>query len=865
MSLKPVVEASDSSARRHLRAKLGTPDEDSYRKLLTAIAEEKHTAVSNNVRRLGWWDRFVRWVSPSVDNDSLAAHAGELDPVFRDRPLTLTAAIWHRAKWAVKSLYSYLVRVIMQLIQGRAGFTMSIHWEHVAVYAVRFLQWNFAKLKMLFMWLYAKMSRQAYSSYLWVIAQRNLPTRGTTMCYVPSVAESSVTRFWSPLFEELIKSSAWYVGVPRPSALLGLAEFIFRKDRTIYSVAPLTLHILIEPLSFFNRLCLHVAWNNLMVVGVKRNKYVHQTSIGPVTGASCKGYVFPYDEIKPLLEIDERIMPGLEYADRQPYLKVVDTNGETIPIDKVFAEFNDDPRDQLFLNGITFQFCQPTIQADCAANVVASLRNRLFQPRPRTVDNSEFVIVENYLLNLLPTCKSVISAEEWMHKYPGARKKILLNEIKSYLSSSEELPEIRTRPFLKKELNATNVEMGLYKAPRSIIGPAREITKAIQGPPVATIQRAVEERWDGTFRTYDVCGGLPIALYILTGRSNMTPMDHFSAWVMSLRDSAIYDFIAVAVCGDDSWMCVRSKGVDVFIESDASKWDANFMHEFISMENRLFASCLGYYEGENHSIYSDILGSYSDVKEFLAQRIKSEAFKFNITRKSEGLEIYGLAPPMRKSGSPETLIGNSIANAGVSLRVGYLVYSDLKILNAEEIKSSVITARIKQDVVARWSSFGFTVDANVWWDASMTSFCSCLLYPVGSALYAIPKVGRFLSRHPFSVDDFLTVQQFKAAVNQFKHLLNVPFIGDLLAAELRLLTEVGEDNSKLDKYSNTAGSQIVVPPPDESSWAWFQSYYGIEPQERGMLVAELDKVDCLPYVVSSASVRSIIKQDMEWY
>jgi len=172
------------------------------------------------------------------------------------------------------------------------------------------------------------------------------------------------------------------------------------------------------------------------------------------------------------------------------------------------------------------------------------------------------------------------------------------------------------------------------------------------------------------------------------------------------------DFIASAVCGDDSITVIKHKGVTYFIENDFSRYDTTIGLEAIDFE-------LSFYDKLN---YFD-----EDAKFVLKQQRMTKGY----TR----VGVYYSFPGERKSGDPNTSTGNSMITGVTTMTA---IRSCIDYLPDEE----EFCFRLKEQFLR----FGFNAKPKISQDISQVEFCSKLFWPTEDGIILGPKPGRCLPK-----------------------------------------------------------------------------------------------------------------------
>lgn len=168
----------------------------------------------------------------------------------------------------------------------------------------------------------------------------------------------------------------------------------------------------------------------------------------------------------------------------------------------------------------------------------------------------------------------------------------------------------------------------------------------------------------------------------------------------------------------------------------------------------------------------------------------------------------------------------------------------------------VITTSVMEETTfhERMLELGFEssfVEARSSWDVE---FCQTVPYPCGGHTVWGPKIGRVLSRLPFSLKGN-KLDPVGIALGMQTSCHHIPFLSDYLNHILRLspeTTPIKYDHHIASEYEHDS---------DESTWAFVQHRYGLTPQDLQDFNAIMSEVDSLGSMTRWEWLEALIKTD----
>jgi len=449
-----------------------------------------------------------------------------------------------------------------------------------------------------------------------------------------------------------------------------------------------------------------------------------------------------------------------------------------------------DDKPQLYPIGISFSNCIPTVPYGSLINEYFAVSNRAIMKCPGTsADRWEGVVVlaEEALLPFTPVDPNFY---EWNDTFPpGKRRKQLLafEHVREF--GLKEKDFIR-KSFVKREATVRISDEPEEYDPRLIQG-ASDNYNVVLGPFMHKVSKQLASLWNVDSPTVYTSG--------------LTSED-LGKWREQFGDHL----------------------TGVIIEIDQSRFDAHQGKESFDLEMLLHKSC------------------------GIDQHIEAKA-ALNSQKKTLGYTSKGIkyaVPYTRKSGDPNTSVGNSFIN-GVMTRycietafqtMGLIDEVKMLILGDDNLSVSTIPLNhyqqdeLRELLVLGFRELGFTAKVKIHTEWCQAEFCSSLFWPVKDGYVLGPKIFRRLPKLGFSINKLSQRQVkglFDGAAREMAHL---PVLGLVVEKNLSFMTRIisGKLPYSYQYKSLCIDKHVRTADTDE----FFRERYGLTADEADAQVAE---------------------------
>lgn len=348
----------------------------------------------------------------------------------------------------------------------------------------------------------------------------------------------------------------------------------------------------------------------------------------------------------------------------------------------------------------------------CIHNEVISLSGRVGKKLPAHSDPEttlaiyrRWVDMTGWFLDILrelrvPFAFKPVPYEQWCASFEPARRDMLLQIARD----GHDMPQLRAKSFIKKEIAVKVTEDPTFKDPRWIQGCPPELS-ARTGPYLRRWVKRLKAAW------------LPIA-----DGSTFTKGRQI-VYTCGMNASAIGQHFADAIEVIESSMDMDDQLV--FIEDDQSRFDLHLLRGPFHLLDKVYAQHMP-----------------KTVRKYLRR---------GVSRGTSNLGTKYSVPYTMQSGWPDTATGDSIINAAMKMRLHVWKRLWIAIICGDD--SVVITTRKELErmggisgIQAFYASLGMEIEAAVRYHPLDVEFCSGRFYPANGTYVLMPKTGRILSK-----------------------------------------------------------------------------------------------------------------------
>lgn len=428
------------------------------------------------------------------------------------------------------------------------------------------------------------------------------------------------------------------------------------------------------------------------------------------------------------------------------------------------------------LSGVGFPYCRPVVTAKTVKNEKLALQNRALadtvQPCvPRLRQFKRWVIKHKYVLFPGIKYQKPKSFIEWSNHFPLAKRNLLHRGRASLKQLGLRKKNFTRKTFIKRELL---LKAGLFGpvdyAPRVIQAVSPEANCAL-GPCISSYQEYLKTVWNTDFPILFGCG---------------LNSEQLGQWMSKLQTEG-----------------------KVMLEDDFTLYDSTISTHLLDVERTVYN-------------WMGMRRHYNAVKTMDAQ-FQTKGY----TAMGLKYEVEGT----RKSGDPNTTLGNSIINALSHLfvlhqaRGGRLteLMLECKILVGGDDNLMVIPEDINVDWVAKLAELGLVSKMVTREDKEQLTFFSSRGYPSSSGVVFAPKLGKFLAKVGWNLDNYPDEQMWWKDVRAgwVNTLHHVPIA--------RVLVEgLQQSNIKVQDWELKAKTQNDV---TAETWAFFEKVYQLNQTE----------------------------------
>lgn len=366
---------------------------------------------------------------------------------------------------------------------------------------------------------------------------------------------------------------------------------------------------------------------------------------------------------------------------------------------------------KFYLAGISDSRFIPDINASCLQNELVAILYRVLTPPKNTVNKQVFISFRKHTIDWCLKFKEkklqkvfMYSFEEWLtHLLPAKRKKYSPHELADFDPTVAGMYTF----FVKLELipKYDNVTTSL-KAPR-VISEANAKAVAATGPYFYSLSKNVAKIYNNSYK-YCYCSGMN-ALQVGDWMTNM--LTHV------LQHIGIED--------------------PLFLENDFSTFDKCEHEPMCDLEYQMY---LIMFDLENSDRKDERFRKYVRAQKNTHGMNKDKTIEYWVTG-------------TRKSGDNNTSIGNSLINfnmqkflyGDIPFAIIFLGDDSLTIIDKKNLdyarKQSSLFEDLGYEAKLKWST-----------NLAEVEFCSSLFLPLlGGKYLLIPKLGRFIAKHGFSI------------------------------------------------------------------------------------------------------------------
>nr|WRQ65287.1 polyprotein [Tolivirales sp.] len=400
-------------------------------------------------------------------------------------------------------------------------------------------------------------------------------------------------------------------------------------------------------------------------------------------------------------------------------------------------------KNDLFIVAPVFSQYIPIVPASNLTNEVIAVRNRGIMKVPSPSAMAWLAVKINCRKHLKFINEIILddnSFKEWNDKFPPNRRKQQLIAHEALRLESIELKDCFRSTFVKREPTMKGGENFEEFDPRLIQGVSHKANVCL-GPFMSKFSKTIASMWNVNYNIFYTCGA---------------DAETLGEWREQFKDDDV-----------------------ILIEIDFTRYDAHQGKAAHQVEE------LFYLKGG--------ICNYPDAK-----------FVFDQQRNTVGFTSKGVFYKVkftRKSGDPNTSVGNSIVNAEcadtIMTKLGYdykmVVQGDDNLIVIRGTMSELEKKVLRKTVVAEYLKLGFVAKVKVsdqWHDVE---FCSSLFWPVKDGYVLGPKIGRRLPKIGFSLKQLTPGQVKGMLLGLMKEVKHIPVLGDYARVCMKLLSHVRKE------------------------------------------------------------------------
>jgi len=336
-----------------------------------------------------------------------------------------------------------------------------------------------------------------------------------------------------------------------------------------------------------------------------------------------------------------------------------------------------------------------------------------------------------------------------------------------------DMPELRAKSFIKREIAVKDKEDPTFKDPRWIQGCPPELSARV-GPYLRRWAKKLRNKLRPKDRA-DVAAGKQI---------------FYTCGLDAIKVGEAYAFAIATVSG----MMADGERL-VVLEDDQSRFDLHLTQGAFGFLDRVY-------------------------RRFLPKKIASALRRSHKSTGTSSLGTKYSVPYTMQSGWPDTSIGDTLANAAMKFQIHGIGARWISIICGDDSVTVTIDTEIAKlgglaGIERAYAEFGTEIEAKLSYEPMDAEFCSGRFYPVNHSYVLMPKPGRILSKICWD-------QHVRSKTNRLAWLRGIAntmleygkvdplmfSLGHMLAAQ----TGNGKVIMKRNEYKYYVTGEIVHPP-----------------------------------------------------